>query len=296
VTATAVVVVNFGSHALIEQNLGGLDLPGAGARAVVVDNHRSDADAAAVAEVCDRHGWQLLAMGRNAGFGTAVNAGAAAALDAGCDVVVVVNPDLAVSAEVIAALAAAVRADPASVVSPVITKPDGGVWFRGAHVDLDGGRTRSQPGPGSPRTPPWLTGACLAVHRDVWQAVGGFDDDFFLYWEDVDLSYRMVRAGARLVVREDLGAVHDVGGTQHAADQRAKSPVYYYFNCRNRLLFAAKHLPPRDRWRWLLRTPADARRVVLRGGRRQLLRPWTCVWPAARGAAAGTVRLARARR
>jgi GT2 family glycosyltransferase len=36
----------------------------------------------------------------------------------------------------------------------------------------------------------WLTGACLAVSKQVWQATGGFDPDYFLYWEDVDYSQR----------------------------------------------------------------------------------------------------------
>jgi len=94
--------------------------------------------------------------------------------------------------------------------------------------------------PQEPRTPPWLSGACFAMHRDLWTTVAGFDDDYFLYWEDVDLSYRVVKAGGRLAVRQDLVAVHDVGGTQHDVTQRAKSSTYYYYSCRNRLVFAAK--------------------------------------------------------
>ena len=44
--------------------------------------------------------------------------------------------------------------------------------------------------------------------------LGGFDDEYFLYWEDVDLSYRCTRAGGALLVRQDLEVLHDVGGTQ----------------------------------------------------------------------------------
>jgi N-acetylglucosaminyl-diphospho-decaprenol L-rhamnosyltransferase len=290
-----IVVVNFGSHRLLETNLAGLDLAGIGARVFVVDNFRSAADAQAIAEAAVRHGWQLRALGRNAGFGAAANLGAELAVGAGCDTLVVVNPDLAISAEVLAELAAATRADPKVMISPRIVRPGGEVWFEGGHLSLDEGRARSGPGPAGERTPPWLSGACLAVHRDLWQLVGGFDPDYFLYWEDVDLSYRVTRAGGRLLVRPDLLAVHDVGGTQHAPDQRAKSPVYYYFNCRNRLLFAAKHLDAADRRRWSVQTPADVRRVLLRGGRRQLVRPDLTVWPATRGALAGLLRMLRPR-
>jgi N-acetylglucosaminyl-diphospho-decaprenol L-rhamnosyltransferase len=289
------VVVNYASHALIENNLGSLDLTALGAQVIVIDNFRSAGDQRAMAAVAARPGWLLQALPTNTGFGSAANAGARLAFDHGCDVVILLNPDLAVSPEVLAALAVAVRADPKVMISPRIVKLTGEAWFEGGFISLDAARTRSVPGPVGDRTPAWLSGACLAVHRDLWATVGGFDDDYFLYWEDVDLSYRVIRAGGRLLVRLDLQAVHDVGGTQHAADQRAKSDTYYYYNCRNRLLFAAKHLDRRDRWRWLLRTPPDVRRVLLRGGKWQLiLAPHRSLWPAVRGAAAGAYHLVRA--
>jgi GT2 family glycosyltransferase len=201
-----------------------------------------------------------------------------------------------VTAEVVAELAATVRADHDVAVAPRIVRPDGSLWFGGGVISLDEARTRLVPdgagapvAPDSSRTPPWLSGACFAMHRDLWTTVAGFDDDYFLYWEDVDLSYRVVKAGGRLAVRQDLVAVHDVGGTQHDVTQRAKSSTYYYYSCRNRLVFAAKHLDRRDRRRWVRTTPADSRRVLLRGGRRQLVAPHRTLWPVVKGAAAGTV-------
>ena len=292
----AIIVVNYGSHELIRRNFGPLDLAAVGARLVVVDNHRTAADTEAIRALAAEHGWRLVETGRNAGFGAGANAGAQVALDEGADVLVVANPDLAVTADVVAELAAVVRKDPDVAVAPRIVRPDGSLWFGGGVVSLDEARTRLVPGDSagpavtvSPRTPPWLSGACLAMHRDLWTTVAGFDDDYFMYWEDVDLSYRVVKAGGRLEVRQDLVAVHDVGGTQHDVDQRAKSSTYYYYSCRNRLVFAAKHLDRRDRRRWVRSTPADSRRVLLRGGRRQLSAPHRTLWPAAKGIAAGAL-------
>lgn len=293
--SAALIVVNYGSHGLLERNLGELDVQGLGALVVVVDNLRSPADSRAMAELAESRGWLLVPTGWNAGFGTGVNLGAAVALARGCDVLITLNPDLEVDAAVVRELAAAVRADPASMVGPRVMTPDGRVWFGGGFVALDEGRCRSVPGPAGERTPPWLSGACLAVHRDLWSRVGGFDEEYFLYWEDVDLSYRVVRAGGRVEVRQDLTAVHQVGGTQHDPGVRARSAAYYFYNCRNRLLFAAKHLDRRDRWRWAVGTPADVRRVLLRGGRRQFARPLSCLWPGVLGSAAGLARVVRAR-
>ena len=94
-------------------------------------------------------------------------------------------------------------------------------------------------------------------------------------------------AGGRVGVARDLRCVHDAGGTQTGAGTPTKSSLYYYFNCRNRLVFAARNLAGRDRLRWALHSPRYAQQVVLRGGRRQLLRPWTCVLPAVRGTLSG---------
>jgi GT2 family glycosyltransferase len=273
--AAALVVVNFGSHALLERNLAGHDGP-----VVVVDNFRSAADSAAVADLAARRGWTLVSR-PNEGFGAGTNAGAAAALAAGAEVLLLVNPDLEVTPAVAEQLRLAALAEPDALVMPRILRPDGTVWFRGGVVSVERGGLRPAGTPGIE----WVTAACLAVHRDLWARTGGFAEDYFLYWEDVDLSLRALRAGGRLVVRDDLTAVHDAGGTQGGG--RAKSPVYYHWNCRNRLLFAARHLSRRDRLRWLLRTPADARRVVLRGGRRQLVRPDRTVWPALTGSLRG---------
>jgi GT2 family glycosyltransferase len=138
----------------------------------------------------------------------------------------------------------------------------------------------------------WLTGACLALTIDMFDEVGGFDESYFLYWEDVDFSYRAGLAGAELLVREDLTVVHDEGGTQGQRSGRAKSQTYYYYNCRNRLVFAAKHLGARSILRWALLTPQQSWAVLLRGGRRQLLDSPITAMAAVRGSLAGLMYVA----
>lgn len=281
VARVGLVVVNFGSHDLVEANLGGLDLE-MNHQVIVVDNFSSAGEVAAITGLAHRHGWEVIARPTNAGFGAAMNTGVARARALGCDVLLLVNPDLQIEADVVAELAAQCRRDPRSVVSPRMLHPDGSVWFAGGQVLVDSGRTITR-GADSSAPGGWLSGACIALHERVWSAVGGFDEEYFLYWEDVDLSWRCVAAGATLHVRTDLDVVHDVGGTQVAG----RSATYYRYNCRNRLVFAAKNLDRRQVASWARTTPSFARQVIRRGDHHDARLAWVALLSAARGSAEG---------
>jgi glycosyltransferase involved in cell wall biosynthesis/GT2 family glycosyltransferase len=59
----------------------------------------------------------------------------------------------------------------------------------------------------------YLTGACLAISRDAWNAVGSFDEEFFLYGEEADWQRRARAVGWSLVLVDELGVVHTGHGT-----------------------------------------------------------------------------------
>ncbi|WP_345712682.1 glycosyltransferase family 2 protein [Kineococcus glutinatus] len=263
-----VVVVSYGDPGLLERHVLQHDLSALPAVVVVVDNLSTARARRDAEELCRRRGLEFVPLPSNEGFGAGANAGAARALELGCSVLLFLNPDAALDAATAAALRDDVLAHPRRMVSPQVVHPDGRRWFSGAELSLRNGWTRRTGVLAGPELHPWLTGACLAVHRDLWRELGGFDGSYFLYWEDVDLSVRCVRLGGELAVRQDLTVVHAVGGTQ---DGGGKSPLYGRYNCRNRLLFARKNLSRRRRLRWLLVAPAYAGEVALRGGLRRLL-------------------------
>jgi N-acetylglucosaminyl-diphospho-decaprenol L-rhamnosyltransferase len=62
-------------------------------------------------------------------------------------------------------------------------------WSRRYHNDSEN--------PPRERDAGWLSGSCVLVRRAAFDAVGGFDDEYFMYFEDVDLGYRLSRSGWR---------------------------------------------------------------------------------------------------
>ena len=285
----AVVVVNFGSALLLEENLQPLSRSAPGLAVVVVDNFTDRAEQVRLSALAEREGWQHVLSPTNVGFGGGMNLGVARAQQSGRTHFLLLNPDAAIAADQVARLLEVVRLHPLTLISPRILRPDGTVWFDGSDLYLDDGRvraTRRRADHPDARTTPWLSGACLLVSDELWSRVGGFSDDYFLYWEDVELSHRVLQAGGAIAVCADAQATHAQGGTQgagqHSAGQ-AKSYSYYYYNVRNRLVYAARNLDAPDRRRWRRRSVPAAWEVIVRGGRRQLVTSVRPLIAAARG-------------
>lgn len=278
--ALGLVVVNYGSADLLRHNLVESAVHARADAVVVVENPTSAEERRRVRDLAQAHGWLLVEPDRNLGFGGGVNAGVRVAVDAGVRDLIVLNPDATLLSDCVDALRAA---DPShdTVCAPRIVTSEGAVWFDGADVYLDDGVTRGRSKrdrfPGARRWD-WLSGACLWIPVEVWALTGGFDEDYFLYWEDVDFSRRVVAAGGNLAVVSHAVAIHDEGGTQgRSAGAAAKSETYYYFNIRNRMLFAQKHLSEADARAWRRSIWSSAREILLRGGRKQFLlstAPW----------------------
>ena len=275
----AIIVVNYGSSALLELNLVATSRALPDAAVYVVDNRTTTEEARAVGELAEREGWIALPQRDNLGFGGGVNRGVEAARSDGRTRFLLLNPDASIGAEATHLLLEEVDAAGSVVAAPLVEDGAGRVWSAGHVLDLQDGATHgrawAQRHPDAV-TRRWLTGAALMINDAAWASVDGFDEEYFLYWEDVDFSLRIEDAGGRLVLVEQAKAIHDEGGTQGIGDpdMHAKSPLYYYYNIRNRMLLAQKLLDAETVRRWDAGSATAAREVLLRGGRRQLLRPW----------------------
>lgn len=79
----------------------------------------------------------------------------------------------------------------------------------------------------------WLTGACLMMRRDVFEQLGGFDESFFMYFEDKDICKRVNEAGWKVVYYPQTSLIHFLGGSSHDVKKSVNtyyrdSQLYYY--------------------------------------------------------------------
>jgi len=186
-------------------------IPAASSRTLpltVVDNASTDG----TVEYADQHdAIRLIHSGTNLGYGGAANLGVR---DASEDWIVIANPDVRFEPGAIdALLETASRWPRAGVLGPQILTPDGRVYpsarelpslARGIGHAIFGwwwptnpwtaGYRREREAPRE-RIAGWLSGACLFVRREAFQSIGGFDESFFMYFEDTDLCERLAVAG-----------------------------------------------------------------------------------------------------
>jgi GT2 family glycosyltransferase len=165
-----------------------------------------------------------VAVLRNAaprGFGANHNAAFARS---GGEFFCVLNPDVRLSLDPFPALREALGSAGAGVAAPLIVSPDGAVedsarrfptpwslvrkaFARGVRLDY--------PGADSAFSPDWVAGMFMLFRREAFERVGGFDERYFLYYEDVDVCARLRLAGYDVRLVPAVRAVHDAQRRSH---------------------------------------------------------------------------------
>ncbi|EYR61880.1 N-acetylglucosaminyl-diphospho-decaprenol L-rhamnosyltransferase [Actinotalea ferrariae CF5-4] len=179
-------------------------------RLVLVDN---GTDPTAVDEVARESGATVLRTGENLGYGRAANRAAAGATEPW---LVVANPDVVWHpGSLDALLAAAGRHPGAGALGPAVLNVDGTVYPSARELPSltqgVGHALLARVWPGNPwtrayqarqettgsgeRPAGWLSGSCLLLRREAFEAVGGFDERYFMFFEDLDLGERLAGAG-----------------------------------------------------------------------------------------------------
>jgi N-acetylglucosaminyl-diphospho-decaprenol L-rhamnosyltransferase len=221
----SVVVVTHNSRAAVAAALPALwEQLADGDDLIVVDNASADGTLETVRAIAPAA--TIIETGYNAGFAAAANAGARAASG---ELLVFLNPD----ARPAPGFVDAIRASGYDAWMGLVTAGDG-MNSGGGVLHFTGIAWAGQT---TQREPAFLSGACLAVPRERFEAVGGFAADYFLYHEDVDLSLRLRLTGARLGVEPAAVVDHDY--------EFAKGAAKWRYLERNRWATIARCYPPR---------------------------------------------------
>jgi GT2 family glycosyltransferase len=248
------VLVNYNAGLELRRALHSIadELAGRPWEAVVVDNASSDESGAVVEEFAPHA--RLHRNDENVGFARGMNQGLAATSGT---LVLIMNPDCRLTAGAFDALRAELERSPScAIAGPRILNPDGSLQgsARGDPDMLTGlfGRTtflrrvfpalavsrRNVISDAAERNDrsvivDWLSGACMLARRDALERVEGFDERYFLYWEDADLCRRLRARGYDVKYVPGATAIHNVGQSSKSLRARAirafhESAYLYY--------------------------------------------------------------------
>lgn len=244
-----VVLVTYHSRQQLEGLLAGVEND---QRMVVVDN-ASGADG--VPDLMQRFAGARWIDGKNVGFARAANLGARSSQ---ADYLVFANPDSRPTPEIWRSLVEDLAANPhlgsvaaATINSAGLIEVGVGGWEPtlrrswinavGLHRLWPSAGVYAQPEMGQDVSLGWLTGACLAVRREQFVELGGFDERYFVYNEDMAFGRTLREAGLSQRLRTDLLVPHATGGSGGGGvkmpQQRGASMARYLIDHNNR--FAA---------------------------------------------------------
>jgi GT2 family glycosyltransferase len=230
---------------------------------IIVDNDSRDDSVAQVRERFPEA--DIVLNGRNLGYAGGANRGIERALQKGAEYVWLLNDDTQIPPSTLSQLIRGSQLEPGiGALSPVIyyqNEPER-LQFAGAYVNVQNAVIRSARSVAEANRPEAgehqvLVGAALLVSAEAIRRVGSFDERYFAYWEDYDLSMRMREAGMSLRVVTEASIFHSE--TLPAVDGRTRAPYFYYLMTRNEFWFWRRHLGGAIRIsRSLLRSFGDA--------------------------------------
>jgi len=207
-----IAVVSWNTRDLLQRCLDSMrpDADAGLAAVKVVDNGSTDGSRELVR---NDHPWvELIEPDRNLGFGPAVNLAAAKGTS---EWVAPANADIELTPGALEALLEAGRAEPeAGAIAPRLVLPDGSTQhsvhrfpspglaatyglglYRLSRRWADSLCLEGYWNPGRPRQVDWAHGAFLLIRRGAFEQVGGFDEEQWMYAEDIDIAWRLARAG-----------------------------------------------------------------------------------------------------
>lgn len=269
-TKVFVIILNWNRKKLTLECLKSIDkltVTGFELHVLVVDNASTDGSISAFRKFkAKKFEGQIIKNTDNLGYAAGNNAGIKNALTRGADFIMILNNDTIVDKHLLTDLLKVARSHPkAGLLSPKIyfakgyefhkkryKKGDLGkvIWYAGGDIDwanvygANHGVDQADRGQFDKiDDTDFATGTCMLLRRKAIKKVGMFDEKYFMYLEDADLSMRMKRKGWEVIYAPPARLWHKV-----AQSSSIGSDLNDYYITRNRLLFGGSYAPMRARF------------------------------------------------
>ena len=263
----SIVLPNWNGEHLLRKNLSSVRKAAPSAQIIVADDASSDGSVAYLATAFPDI--TVVENDKQQGFAGNVNSGVKRATG---EIVVLLNTDVRPEADFLAPLIARF-ADPSVAAVGCLEKSyekNGTVlrgrgvarWEKGYFIHARGEVNREDTA--------WVSGGSAAFRKSVWTALGGMDTLYNpFYWEDIDLSYQMLKSGHRVLFESKsvVGHFHEEGKIKTSYTPSDIKRIVY----RNQFIFLWKNMSDTNLWTaHLFWTPVRLLQAVFRGDARML--------------------------
>lgn len=208
-------------------------------------------------EVLEKLGAVVIENKSNLGYAGGHNVGIRYALGRGAEYVLILNPDIDLHKNCVEEMLKTFKNNHnIGIVGPKILDQDGKIWALGGKLDKKR-YTAGLIGYGQKDSnnnriiePDFVSGTAMLVKKEVFEKIGLFREDYFLYYEDVDFCLRAKKAGFRLAINPKAKITHYASSTVGK-----NSPFMQYYMARNHLMLVERFGPLSVQIRELLRLP-----------------------------------------
>lgn len=259
----AIVVLNWNNYEDTSECLDSLaDITYPNYKVHVVDNGSTDQSGGRLEMEYD---WcEFVFTGENLGYTGGNNKGAERAMEDSPDYVLFLNNDAVVTSSFLRPLVATAESERnIGIVGPIVYDygEEDTIQSAGGEISLWTGRhiSYNQLPREDTSTVDYVSGSCLMISSDLFDELDGFDEDYFLYTDEIDLCYRANQKGYRIMVASSSKIYHK----EHGSTGSQPSPLTNYFQIRNNVLFMRKHA---KRHHWLTYLPVHGLRGLKRIG------------------------------
>lgn len=215
---------------------------------VVVDNNSPDDSYEQLIEELPNE--IIIKSEENNGFSAGNNIGIKYALENDAEYIMLLNNDTVIDETMVEQLLN--NSDDFTVTVPKMyyySQPET-IWYAGGTINRKTGKTyhigENRHDDGSFNEQKYVdfaTGCCIMMSRAVIEKVGLWDESYFLYWEDVDYSFRLAEAGIKILYVPEAKLWHKVN-----ASTGSSSPLTVYYSNRNRMYVMKKYKFPITAW------------------------------------------------